>query len=118
MNPTKVISSGQTDEEFGRAWAAQQRCAPHHYKKRSANAWRWSCFGEDTDQLWNILFLCLEKGIEPFGPTHPFPLVKWYATETRAYAALGRAVRAVHEAVPPLLPGKSAGAGENGSRPE
>jgi hypothetical protein len=68
-----------TDEQFGRAWAKQQGIGPTmlHWFERLPPMWTWNHI----------------PGVGHIPDTR---------SEAAAYAELGRAVRWVHAAVPPL----------------
>jgi hypothetical protein len=66
-----------TDEQFGRAWATQQGIGPTVFYWHRLTVWGWNHI----------------PGVGNIPDTH---------TEAAAYAELGRAVRWVHSAVPPL----------------
>ena len=83
------------DEVFGRAWAGQQGKSPH----RHATMWYWMRGYSTLDDPKATLHLWV-FGLLPGAEASDTYLA--YATEFDAYAALGRAVRAVHAAVPPL----------------
>jgi hypothetical protein len=70
-----------SDLEYGKAWARQQGVAPEHYHYDGiCDTWEWTNFPEPVI----------------------FYIAGGYRTEDLAYAALGRAVRKVHAAVPLL----------------
>ena len=73
-----------TDEEFGRAWAAQQNHHPVRFPE----------FLPGEGPFWKTQPLTQSGGFAVF-----FPDTR---SEADAYAAIGRAVRAVHTAVPRL----------------
>ncbi len=82
-----------TDEEFGRAWAKQMGLVPMHLPDYTGpNKWGW----------WE----CYKAGQLPHEVRDQ--MLYFYVggpTERWAFSSLGRAVRAVHAAVPPLAEG-------------
>ena len=76
-----------SDEAFGRAWAAQQKVEPLRYSWKGRPRWEW---------VWAAMV----DGRLPIVRDHMARLD--FASEKAAYAELGRAVRRVHAAVPPL----------------
>lgn len=77
-----------TDEEFGRAWAAQVGIVPPRRLDwgNRESTWEWV-----SGLVPHVVMVTLSPG----------PL-SCHDSEAEAYAALGAAVRAVHAAVPPL----------------
>ena len=85
------------DEQFGRAWAKQQGCAP--LATHDERGWpRWAWHIGDLDSACRPPDAVLA---ELDGPLKGRTFL-YYQSEAAVYAALGAAVRAVHAAVPPL----------------
>ncbi len=84
---------GMTDEQFGRAWAAQQEKEPLYY---DGSGWKWERGVEDQFEVPPAVYAHLSEGAEVL------PGIRYYHSEAAAYDDLGYAVRAVHAAVPPL----------------
>ena len=84
-----------TDEQYGRAWAKQQGLAPSPPGSMSNWGWWWTALGEGPC-LPRAVFACWDHAAQ--GYPH-------YPTEAEAFAALGKAVQAVHAEVPPLAGG-------------
>lgn len=90
-----MTTDEMTDEEYGRAWAAENGRTPY----KDCGVWWW--FNSRSPEL--------ESDIRPViwaymkGPTG-FDLTtgRYYRTEAEAYAALGRTIRGIHQAVPHL----------------
>ncbi len=80
------------DEEFGRAWAMQQGIKPH---KQHGSGYGWYV-GDRHEPESRLLVLFADfMGLQHGG-------YDWHKTEAKAFAALGKAVRAIHAAVPQL----------------
>lgn len=89
-----------SDLEFGRAWAKMMGIPLHGRSYRGATqhngadkAWHWRR-AETPKILHNEMRFCSCCAVS----------ICDFDTESEAYAALGKAVRAVHAAVPPLPP--------------
>lgn len=89
------MTDEMTDEQYGRDWAARTGRAPHRVVHEDGWAeWCWHRPGVG--------------GFDPGPSVVPAPVsaaiaettAVWFASEAEAFAALGRAVRLVHEQVP------------------
>lgn len=90
-----------TDEAFGRAWAKQQGKKP---VCRDDQAWCW--YFENSVAMRATVETTLPRVVMEADPmrygVRTSEHCKGFDSEAAAYAALGKAVREVHAAVPPL----------------
>lgn len=95
-----------TDEEYGRAWAKQQKCRPKKWPPSDRGdgncRWAWSrdaAFNLDSQGILPLILMQAIIGRPGQTLSHGR---EFYDSPALAYAALGAAVRRVHELVPGL----------------